>query len=101
MHGYLKEICDLEKIPYDKNDTMTKMFKKLRQNHFSFQNIEPHLSEIERILNSFANIMDALNPIRNHGSVAHPNKNLLQKDEAMLVINVARTILYYLDAKLR
>lgn len=101
LHGYLKGICDLEKIPYDKNDTMTKMFKKLRQNHFSFQNIEPHSSEIERILNSFANIMDAFNPIRNHGSVAHPNKDLLKKDEAMLVINVARTILHYLDAKLR
>ncbi len=43
--------------------------------------------------------MDAFNPIRNHGSVAHPNKDLLKKDEAMLVINVARTILHYLDAK--
>lgn len=101
LHGYLKEICDLEKITYDKNDTMTKIFKQLRKNHVSFQNIEPHSPEIDRILNSFANIMDAFNPIRNHGSVAHPNKDLLKKDEAMLVINVARTILHYLDAKLR
>ncbi|GAH63627.1 unnamed protein product, partial [marine sediment metagenome] len=33
-------------------------------------------------------------------SVAHPNEDLLEKDEAMLVINVARTLLHYLDAKL-
>jgi len=31
--------------------------------------------------------------------VAHPNEFLIEKDEAILVINVARTLLYYLDAK--
>jgi hypothetical protein len=33
-------------------------------------------------------------------SFAHPTKGLLDALEAMLVINVARTILHYLDAKL-
>ncbi len=45
--------------------------------------------------------MDSLNPIRNHASLAHPNENLLDKDEAMLFINVVRTLLQYLDEKLR
>ena len=44
--------------------------------------------------------MDALNPARNRGSVAHPNEELLDPDEAMLFINSARTVLQYLDAKL-
>ena len=33
-------------------------------------------------------------------SFAHPTKALLDVLEAMLVINIARTILHYLDAKL-
>jgi hypothetical protein len=45
--------------------------------------------------------MDALNPARNRGSVAHPNEELLDNDEAMLFINAARTVLQYLDVKLR
>jgi hypothetical protein len=32
---------------------------------------------------------------------SHPNPALLEEPEAMLVINVARTILHYLDEKLR
>jgi hypothetical protein len=45
-------------------------------------------------------ILDALNPVRNRASVAHPNPTLLDQHEAMLVVNAARTILHYLDAKL-
>jgi hypothetical protein len=37
--------------------------------------------------------------MRNRASVAHPNPDLLDQDEAMLVINTGRTILGYLDAK--
>jgi hypothetical protein len=44
--------------------------------------------------------MDALNPIRNNASIAHPNQDLLEKEEALLVINVARTLLHYLDSKI-
>ncbi len=43
--------------------------------------------------------MDVLNPIRNSASMAHPNADLLEDPEAMLVINAARTILHYIDAK--
>jgi hypothetical protein len=47
-----------------------------------------------------AAILDALNPMRNRASVAHPNPTLLEQPEAMLVVNAARTILHYLDAGL-
>jgi Abortive infection C-terminus len=56
--------------------------------------------DILQVLRSCSAIMDALNPVRNRATVAHPNAELLQKEEAMLVINVARTLLHYLDAKL-
>lgn len=82
------------------DDGMTRLFKLIRQQHPSFQNLGARSQDIERILQSFANIMDALNPIRNTASVAHPNADLLKKDEAMLVVNSARTLLHYLNAKL-
>ena len=42
----------------------------------------------------------AIDPLRNKNSFAHPTWALLDVPEAMLVINAARTILHYLDAKL-
>lgn len=100
LHGYLRAVCDRESISYNKEDRMTRLFKLLRQNHPALQNLGARSQDVERVLQSFASIMDALNPIRNTASVAHPNEDLLEKDEAMLVINAARTLLHYLDAKL-
>ncbi len=99
LHGYLQAVCDRESIVYDKDDSMAKLFKLLRQNHPALKDLGARSQDIERVLQSFAGVMDALNPIRNNASVAHPNNELLEKDEAMLVINVARTLLHYLDAK--
>jgi len=99
LHGYLQAVCDRENIAYQKDDSMSKLFKLIRQYHPALQNLGSRSQDIERVFQSFANILDALNPIRNNASVAHPNNDLLEKDEAMLVINVARTLLHYLDRK--
>ena len=99
LHGYLQAVCDAQGITYQKDDGMTKLFKLLRQHHPALQNLGARSQDIERVFQSFASILDALNPIRNNASVAHPNNDLLAKDEAMLVINAARTILHYLDSK--
>lgn len=99
LHSYLRSVCDGENIEYAKDDGIAKLFKSLRQHHPALQNMGPRSQDIERVLQSFANIMDALNPIRNNASIAHPNEDLLDKDEAMLVINVTRTLLHYLDSK--
>ena len=45
-------------------------------------------------------MLDALTPVRNNASLAHPNKDLLGRDEAQLVVNAGRTLLTYLDAKI-
>jgi hypothetical protein len=99
LHGYLRAVCDRENISYNNDDGMTRLFKILRQQHPALQNLGPRSQDIERILQSFATIMDSLNPIRNTASVAHPNAKLLGIDESMLVINAARTLLHYFDAK--
>jgi Abortive infection C-terminus len=73
----------------------------LCQCHPKLQSVTGNSTKINPLLQSFAGIIDSLNPIRNHASLAHPNENLLDKDEAMLFINVVRTLLQYLDEKLR
>lgn len=56
--------------------------------------------EIGRILASFAAVLDALNTLRNHGSVAHPNDNLVEVSEGILVVNATKTIFHYLSQRL-
>ena len=76
-------------------------FKLLREQHPIFVSTDPHAEHILRALRGIATILDALSPLRNRGSMAHPNPALLGDNEAMLAINCGRTVLHYLDAKLR
>jgi hypothetical protein len=100
LHGYLQAVCDGESIAYKRDDSMVALLKKLRAGHPNLADLGPRAHDIERVLNSCANILDALLPVRNQASVAHPNTALLGEPEARLVINVGRTLLHYLDAKL-
>jgi hypothetical protein len=99
LHGFLKDICKKAVIECGVDPTMTVLFKALRGKHPSFAASGPRADDITRVMNSMGTIMDAMNPIRNNASMAHP-KELLDEQEAMLVINTARTILHYLDSKL-
>jgi hypothetical protein len=100
LHGHLRFLCGDAGIAYDRGDTTVALLKKLRKQHPNLQNLGPREHDIERVLNASASILDALNPVRNNASVAHPNPQLLGRDEAQLVINVGRSLLSYLDSKL-
>ena len=52
-----------------------------------------------QILRGMAQIVDALNPVRNEKTLAHPNP-LLGEAEAMLAINAIRTLLHCFDKRL-
>ena len=45
-------------------------------------------------------ILDVLNPIRNHHSPAHPRAELLDEAEAELVCDTVRVLLRYLERRL-
>lgn len=100
MHGYLIAACDSVNIKYPSDATANALLKLLRKNHPKLQVSGHRQQDIDQLLNSSAAILNALNPLRNQASVAHPNRQLLGKDEAMLVINIARSLLHYLDSKL-
>jgi len=100
LHGHLRYLCDEAGIEYTRNDSTVVLLKKLRLEHPRLQDLGPRSQDIEKILNSCGSILDAFNPVRNNASVAHPNKDLLGREEARLVVNVGRTLLTYLDGKL-
>jgi Abortive infection C-terminus len=99
LHGYLLAACEAEGMAYGTDPSLTDVFKLLKHGHPALAKQGPRDADITQILRSISSIMDALNPVRNRASVAHPNRSLLAHDEAMLTINVARTLLHYLDAK--
>jgi hypothetical protein len=101
LHGYLKAACDGSRLGYTKDPGLTDLFKVIREHHPRFQIQGPRGGDIEQVLRAIGAILAALNPVRNRASVAHPNDSLLDEPEAMLVINAARTILHYLDAKMK
>jgi hypothetical protein len=99
LHGYMKAVCDDQGIAFAGEATIVALFKLIREQHPSLQSLGARSQDITLILKMMGSIMDSLNPIRNNASMAHP-KELLDPPEASLVINVARTILKYIDTKL-
>jgi len=100
LHGYFHAVCENENIVFPQDANLTKLFKLMRQHHPKLQNLGPRAQDIEQVLRATSAILDALNPVRNRASVAHPNSDLLGQNEAMLVINATRTMLHYFDSKL-
>jgi len=99
LHGYLIEICQRAGLPLPTDPSITRLWNLLRQKDPRFQPTGARATDIERVLKAVAVIVDALNPVRNKASVAHPNPDLLSEPEAMLVINCVRTLLHYLDSR--
>lgn len=98
---YLRAVAVECSIPLEKDASLTESFKVLREHHPALQPSNPRGNDIERILRSCAAILDALNPVRNLASAAHANEQLLSEPEALLVINVTRTLLAYFEARIR
>jgi hypothetical protein len=100
FHGYLRFLCKASKISFEQKDDIVSLVKKIFNEHPKLK-IKIKAQEIQNIAKSLASISDSLNPIRNQGSLAHPNETLLDEPEATLVINSVRSLMIYLEAKLK
>jgi hypothetical protein len=100
LHGYLRHVCDEAGIAYIQEDRIIDLFKKLLAEHAALKALGPRPQDTGTITKAFCGVMDVIDPLRNKSSFAHPTHSLLDIPEAMLVINAARTILHYVDAKL-
>lgn len=99
LHGYLIAVCKDANIPAKDNADITALLNLVRQQHPKFQ-AKPAGTETQKMLRGLAQIVDAMNPVRNHSSLAHPNDELLEEPEAMLAANAVRSLLHYLNMKL-
>jgi hypothetical protein len=100
LHGHVLALCEAAGIEADRETTMNRALKLLRQSHPALAASGPRADDITRVLGALATVLDSLNPLRNNASVAHPNEELLDEPEAHLAINAARTVLAFLDTKL-
>ncbi|WP_454727880.1 MULTISPECIES: abortive infection family protein [Cupriavidus] len=99
VHGYFKDLCQRADIDAGASATLTQLFKHLRHAHPAFVVEGPHAEDVRKIALSMAAALDAVNTLRNHASVAHPNEVLLGPVEAMLAVNAARTLFNYVAEK--
>jgi hypothetical protein len=100
LHAHLIAVCEKAQIAYQADAGVTALFKVIREQHPAFQDLGPRTTDVTQVLRSCATILDALGPVRNRASGAHPNLTVLPPAEAMLVVNIARTLLHYFDSKL-
>jgi hypothetical protein len=100
LHGFLLRVCRDGGIPVADDAPLPVVFKNLKSNHPAFRALGPRAQDILQIMRAIGSILDVVNPLRNRASMAHPTGDLLEPEEATLVINVARSILHYLDTKL-
>jgi len=100
FHGFLFAVCKKASIEVFGDDPgITQLFKAIRERHPAFSGEAGRPEELLRVTRAVAMIVDALNPLRNRASLAHPNECLLAEPEAMLVINSIRTLLHYIDSQ--
>lgn len=100
MHGYMKALCAALPVQPTDDAGINALFKLLREHHPALNQPGLHSETTTKFLRPLMGIMDAMNPARNWGSLAHPNEELLGKDEAMLIVNASRAVFQYLNAKL-
>lgn len=101
LHGYARSCCAAAGlVGPGETVELPRAIKLLRENHPNLKAVGPHKEHVEKVLKSMGAICDTLGTIRNHGSLAHANENLLTEAEALLVANSGRTVLRYLIDKI-
>jgi hypothetical protein len=100
LHGYLKTICREASIGFPENADVTLLFVRIREQHPKFLGLSPAVDGTN-VLRGLGRVVEALNPARNDHSLAHPSEQLLDEPEALLFVNAVKSLLHYLNAKLR
>jgi hypothetical protein len=100
LHGFLRAGCDQAGIEYPPDASANALLRKLLDEHPGLADLGPRSADVRRVIQTSSAIVDALGTLRNRATLAHPNEELVGDDEALLVINVTRSLIAFLDAKL-
>ncbi len=99
LHGYTKSVCSEAGLAFDESDSLTKLFSIIYNVHPAFDDIS-HSGQIRTILRSQAGAINTINTIRNNATPAHPNTLLLEEPEAQFCINIAKSLIHYIEGRL-
>lgn len=97
LHGHTRHLCQREGIELEENASLTRVFKRLRQEHPVFE-ADDEVASPERVLHQLGGVLHQLNEARNNKSRAHPNKTLPPED-ARLFVDAATTVFNYINRK--
>jgi hypothetical protein len=98
FHGYLREVANDVGIETRPDAEITAIFGLLRSSHPAFGMVDQ--SRIH-VLRGLAQVIDALSPIRNTDSLAHPTNSLPPNADAELFVNSVRTMFRWLESLVR
>jgi hypothetical protein len=88
LHTYIfkfvRQLCDLHKIEYTKEESLNAIFGKYVKHIINTGLIESAMSE--KILKYSINVLEAFNDVRNNKSLAHDN-SILNYSESILIFN--------------
>lgn len=101
LHGFLKSTCSEAGIVFQADATPNQLLKSLLEEHPALLNLGPRGEQMRRLIKTSASIVDSMGTLRNRASLAHPNEELLDEDEALFVINLGRSLLTFLDSKIK
>jgi len=100
LHGYLKAACERVGAEVPHLATTAQVFKCLRQHHPTLSDLGSQQDSLTKILQGMSAVIDGLSTQRNNASLAHANDHLLAREDAVLAINAARSLIQFLDTKL-
>lgn len=96
-HGYLREKLTELEIEFSDDDSLTQLYSKLHNNYISER--EGKFSEvIKRTIRSASSVIDTFNEVRNNYSLSHPNSEILDNDDAKLLIKLVKAIFEYIES---
>lgn len=98
--GFLAGVAAERKLELGRDPSTARVFKVLRTACPELGPEGRHAGQLEKVLNSLGAVVDAIDPLRNHGTLAHANEHLLEAPEATLYINAVKTLMHYVNAKL-
>lgn len=96
LHGTLKQICINHNIATKGNEAIQGLLSLINSYLKQTQDSERN-SDVFNMLRSAISILDRINELRNHNSLAHPGNVLLNEADAKFAINLVRSIMSYVD----
>ena len=96
LHACLRQVCDNHSIAYDKNDAINALLPKINA-HLKKMPDDGRNEKVFNMLRAANSMLDSINYLRNHNSLAHPTENLLNQSDAMFAINLTKSIMTYVD----